>query len=144
MDRQIIEEEAGATTVEMALVSGLLLFVIFVGIDMLYLSYQALSLQYTATTVLRQAVLGEPEVLPPGYNHVDTMKNRMKDLAAGFGLELLPSQISICPVVDPNCPVSYSAEPGEIIIVQINFPSRVLFVDQYNVNATAIGRNEPT
>lgn len=137
-------DERGATSVEMAMVAGLLLFFIFTGIDLLYLSYQSLSLQYTATTALRTATIGEPDIPAPGYNHVTVVKKQIKDTAAGFGLELKDAHIKICPITDPACPVSNSAKPGDLIVVRIDYPSRVLFYDQYTINAMAIGKNEPT
>jgi len=149
------DNEKGATMVEFAIVAPFLILFIFLAIDMLYLCYRAVSLQYTVSTVFRETVIGIPEGTVGPYNHGITMENRIKDLSASFGIVLDEDEIDICTAsifnsnagdcdIDPNNPAPpFTGDGGEPIVININHQTRVLFLDTYNLRATAIGRNEP-
>ena len=140
--------EQGSAMVEFAIVAPVFIIFIFLGIDMLYLCYRAVALQYTVNTVFRETVIGAPETVVAPYNHGGEMVGRIQDLSSAFGITLEPDEISICTessLVDGDCvnPTPFTGEGGELIVININHTTDVLFLDTYNLQATAIGRNEP-
>jgi len=142
------DSEKGATVVEFAIVAPVLIIFIFLGIDMLYLCYRAVSLQYAVNTVFRETIVGEPESAAAGYQHDFAMVDRIKTLSRSFGMELQDSEIEICSSasLDSNglCfGPDQTGTGGELIVININHQTNVLFLDSFNLRATAIGRNEP-
>lgn len=141
--QEIHLQEKGATSVEFALIISFLLFFIFIGIDLLYLSYKALSLQYAASSVLRETVVGKPESSPAGYDHAHEMKVKIKEKAEAFGLKLENRQIRICPLSDPGCTSNNTSVAEDLILISIDYETTMLFMSDYTINAVAVGKNEP-
>ena len=112
--------EAGATVVEFSIVVGLCLFIVFMGIDVLFLGYRALSLQHTANTVLRQTVVGPPAGSLPNYDHAQAMVQLAKKQAKNLGLKISPNQIQICPQSQVNCQANSSGKGNEFVVVRID------------------------
>lgn len=136
-------DEDGATSVEFSLIVGFLLLFIFVGVDLLYLNYKTLSLQYAASSVLREAVVGIPQAPPAGYKHADEMRKKIKQKAASLGLKLDFNKIRICPLSNPGCAGNNTSIADDLILISIDYDTSVLFMSDYTINAIAVGKNEP-
>ena len=138
--------EAGATMVENAIVLPVFVLVLFAIIDLCHFSYQALTLQYGVSRVLRTVAIhtGDPNVVT---------RNSMIAALHAYGVHLAASDsVTLCPItaLGPGCPAN-SIVPGdqhELMVLRIgkNVPSFILgglLPRSLSFSAEAVGRNEP-
>ncbi|MCB0323591.1 MAG: hypothetical protein KDD69_08455 [Bdellovibrionales bacterium] len=138
--------ERGAMLIEAAVVFPVLLITSLLAIELLWVSYVALTTQFTAARVLRQASVG-PEVfaVPPHTASATPFESYITQSFLEISQELLvsiqPEQISIECVPAVRCPTT-AGIPGATVKLEVNRPTRVLFWGSIVVQGIAMGRNE--
>lgn len=144
-----VRDERGATLVEHAIALPIFLFFLIISIEFLRVSYYALSLQYTASAVMRDISLNPPT----GQGDLHT---RATQRLRGFAIKLdIPGSaaVTLCPVGQYNtgsCPIG-SYNPGtqfDLMALSIRMRIRdsllLHFVDPvYTIEGLVVGRNEP-
>lgn len=133
--------EAGAAFVEFAISVLFVCSVLFISIQLLYIGYSQLTVQFVATEALRQSIIDADEV-----NHSSSMLTYAKDRAGEMGLAIQTSDVQICPVrnvSNKTCPSFDTGTSNELIAVRITYGVPVMFWGQMTVTGFAVGRNEP-
>lgn len=139
-------EEKGASLVEHALALPVLLIFLVVSFDMLRLSYVALTSQFIATRVVREAVIGPAKFNIPPYNQAATpytayIGGEIIQSARRFGVRIAQSNISIECVAAGGCGGN-PGQPGVLVVVELRIPTRVLLLADFTLVSTAVARNE--
>ena len=135
--------ENGATIVEFSVAALILFTFLITAAEMLRLTYASLTLQFASARVMRQTVIGPPEISPDSYNHVVRMENELIAISSGLGVRLNREAITICPRTDLECEENSAGAPRELVALQVRRPSNTVFLGDYLVTALAVGRNEP-
>lgn len=151
-----LQAQLGATILEFAIAGPFFLLLLLVSIDFLRLSYHALTVQFVATKVLRQAVVG-PQGRPTAYSSQEEwIQKETIRIARSLGIVLSADQVAICPMqivlAGASCdPLNDNAGgPGDMIAVQINAPTRGYSWSPamriggriYNISGLVVARNE--
>lgn len=134
----------GATMVEAAIVLPLFLIVLILGIDLLRVSFNVLSLRFVAARVMRDVSIGT-------LNQWN-LKNSTINLAQKFGTTIERNQISVCELSDYPCTSGDVdlGDPGDLLILEIR-PSVQGFILSHvtlvstalDIKVTVIGKREP-
>lgn len=154
----------GATLVEFAIVGPLFLVLLIVTIDLLRISYSALTLQYVTARVAREVAVG-PSKRPrqvdgnplPGYETQGSwLITDMTGLANALNISLRPDHITICSfanlVSGDTCSPDDADHSGQIIAIRVLMPAESFLVGpminlftrrRYNITSLVVARNEP-
>lgn len=118
------KNDRGATTIEMAFVFVIFMFLVGGMIDLLYYAYQEVRLQYLAVTAAREAVI--QRTLAGVTTPNSFVESSLISSATDWGITLNASNISICPITAPTC--GDAPIPDEAyFIVRISLPNRTFF-----------------
>ena len=139
--------EKGAVMVEHALVLPVMVLVIFATLELLRCTYVGLTTQFTATRVLREAVIG-PEVFDVApYNQSQTpfesyILNNVQALCGSLSVNLSPENIRVtCVGGAGGCDIT-AGRPGALVQVEISRPTTVFIFGELNIESVAVARNE--
>ena len=137
-------DERGATMVEHALCLPLLLMLLIMAFEMMGFIFQAQTLQFTASSVLRDASVD------PTLDVHSAVTNKLRSFAVGFGDG---DQITYCPLSvfdSPTCRPGtiLTGAPKQVMILQIVRRARTVAVPllsrlDLQFEGQAIGKNEP-
>lgn len=146
---QTKSEERGATLVEFTLVFPMLLLFSIIGVDLLRVAYQQLSLQYVLAREKRAILLGS-------YSDARTIRAKFDEHLRTFGLSLGPNDsLTVCPMASyrKECPEGTVVTPAADTLIALSVKRRVeLFVmpqtDQLGngtitLGAVTLGMSEP-
>lgn len=143
--------------VEFAIVIFIFLAIVIVGIDLLRLSYEAVSLQFVTNSVMREVVVG-PSMRPPAYaTQEQWIEQEIIRRAVGLGLDIVPANIKMCSFRDlvANIPCGSAGNnaggAGEVISVEVRVPmSGIVWVGAgtlarrtFEMQSLSISKNEP-
>jgi len=139
--------ERGAVYVEMA-ISALAFFLLcFVTLDVLRLSYQMANAEFIVNRAVRDAVIDQTQA---GATRLSTVQTIVTNKASRYGVTLDPAtQIKVCSVSSGSTctygSANQSAGTGrQLVAIGIRYDFRFLFwLLSHEINAEAIGRNEP-
>ncbi len=129
----------GATSIELALVFVLFFFLLGGMIDLIYYAYQEVRLQYLAVTAARNGIIQrtlDGVATPNSY-----LKSAIISTSAAWGITIDASNISICPVTNPNCG-DFPIPDEAYFIIRISLPNTTLFYPfTVPMNAVVLGIN---
>ena len=137
-------DQRGATLFEFSIVLPLCLAFLIVSFDLLRVSFNALTVQFVATRVIRQASTGALSSA--------NIENQIINLAGGGGVRLTRSDFSLCSIDSYPCSSVTLGNPNETIVLSINIPVRGLMfgprpwqlsASQFNLSTSVLGRMEP-
>ena len=141
-----LQGEKGATLVESAIVYLVLFSVLVISFELLRASYVGLTIQFTVTRVLRDAVVG-PQVYavspydasPTPYEEyiLANIEQRCRRLMVSVDR----SDISIGCRQAASCTVT-AAQPGALVQVEVQRPTRILLFRTLLIRSIAMARNE--
>lgn len=131
--------ESGSTLAEFSIAALFLLFFIFISIQLLYVAYVSLTVQFLSLRGLRAAVVADVTL---GDGAAETLQSNIITEASALGITVEPSDVHICPVSNPYCTEPSIGAPKDVIsiIVRKSFP---IYWGNLTMRGRAIGRNEP-
>lgn len=136
--------EDGSALVEGTVSIGVLLAFLFTSIQLIFMGYTSLCLQFVAIEGIRLASIGEPEGASPSYDHASAIKNYVIDRSAALGIPLTTDQIEICPTSNVKCGGnSFVGVPNGLLSLRLTRDVTVFGVGNFMIDGIAIGRNEP-
>jgi hypothetical protein len=148
MTENFSKNQRGTALLEGAIVLPLVIVLAIISLDLLRLSFHALSMQYVAEAVLREAIL-------PSATTADLLGDA-QTRARGLGITLTADNVALCPLISgaPPCPTGTMniGEPEDLIMLRIQLPMNgfiigprisSLFTRRYDINAVVIGKREP-
>lgn len=148
-----VGSDDGATLVEFTFVGLMFLVLLVVTVDLLRLSYNALTVQFVASHVLRSAVLG-PSARPSTYDsQAGWIKGGIMDLAGLYGVSVAAGDIEVCsapPAKEPACGDEFAEASKEIVAVRVRIDGssfvmsgiKSLSSSPFRISALALARNE--
>ncbi|MCB0324637.1 MAG: hypothetical protein KDD69_13740 [Bdellovibrionales bacterium] len=141
-----ISDEAGATLVEATIVYPILLLSVIASLELIRCTYIALAVQFSVTTVLRDAVIGPAVFAAPPYNgapplYENFIRQRLQELTSGFRAPVAPEDIQISCLPPSHCREG-AGQPGVLVQVQVLRPTRILFFHELRIRSIAVARNE--
>lgn len=133
--------EVGAAFAEFTVSVLFVVSLLFISIQLLYIGYSQLTVQFVATEALRQSIIDAS-----ASGHSSAMLSFARTRAGQMGLAIEPSDVQICPVrvvANKTCPSFNTGDPNELIAVRITYGVPVIFWGEMTVTGFAVGRNEP-
>lgn len=131
--------------VEAAIGLTLMLMMVILGMEMLYLAYSALAVQFVVATSARDLITGGVDVAA-----VETsIRQRLRAVGLDDGRVNL---ICVTPALINDCPANPTAgapvaielgSPGDLVLIRVSYPVWVGFHSTtYNVTRIALARNQ--
>lgn len=110
--------ERGAVLVEAAIGLGILLYVLFVGFDLIRLSTQLNSAQWAVSKTARWSSYADLSSAD-GKSRAQVVKDYAVRIAQRAGLSLESGQIEVCSARVPECNPESLLEPGELYVLRV-------------------------
>jgi hypothetical protein len=140
--------EAGAALWEGSLGLTLFFFLLIVGFDVIRMTYVSLGGQFAVDRTVRWASLGEKLVRDAGSGPVEldriaSIKQKLIESAAPFGLSPNADDIRICPVSDLSCSSDDLGASRALFRIEWRYSARlVCWPRTYDFKFHAYGQNE--
>ena len=137
-------DERGAVFVEHTIALPLFFAILIVGFDLLRISYNAVTVQFVASRVMREASLG--------LTSASKIQSTAINLANKLGVPIKNSDVALCPAAQSRCTGINPGASLELMVLQIDVPiNGLLFGSRlgttrksvFLLQAAAIGKMEP-
>ena len=144
---RLSQNERGAVLIESTIALPIFFAILVVGFDLLRISYNAVTVQYVASSVMRQASLGKMDA--------SKLQDYVLGAARERGVPLMPEDVALCSAnLDPDDCIGITAGDSiQLMILRINVPIRgYVFrsklggtkATRYFLQASSLGRMEPS
>lgn len=134
--------ERAGVLVEFSISALFLLLLILSSVQLLYMAYMALAVQFVSLRGLRVAVIGSDTQTPAEFTAA--LQDQIQSLGRNLGVELAAEDIAICPLRDFHCETPNAGSGNELIVVRVQKRIPFIVFSGLKVSGQAIGRNEPT
>lgn len=140
--------ERGATLIESAIALPLFLIALIASLELLRISYVALSVQFSLTKALRELSIEDKAYAP------SSIRNKVASRLSGFSISLDDTDVlTMCPVDSyktSNCPVGTvkRGDAQELMVLSLSKKIKEsllpgFLLDWYTLHSQVIGKNEP-
>lgn len=140
--------ERGAVMVEYAFTIGALLFVLIGLMDLSRLTFQKIALNYSMSSAARWGILGltltDPSNRSVKLSRERSIEEKLRSIAAGYGMEITPAEIRICPSSQPNCITDNAGGPNSMTVITVNKSVPMIFKSfALGISSSILIKNEP-
>jgi hypothetical protein len=140
--------DRGSVLVEASIGIATLLLVLIIGINLVRIGYVNVAARYSLNKTARWALLGEQldrdvSGTMTTLSRIDSIKRKLTEYATPLGLKVTPSDITVCPIADPNCSTEDAGGPGDLFIINWDYNEHLpLWGKVFPFEFTAFARNE--
>ena len=136
--RSVIHKpQHGAAMVEAAIALPVFLFVLINGLIMLLGAYRSLAFEALVSHSIRTSVVdGTPQRLT-------NLQNSVLSTARFLRLPVFQTDITVCPVQDPQCEQNNAAGANDFVRLRIDNVIPIMHAVERPMTFTVIARNEP-
>jgi hypothetical protein len=138
--------DEGVVFIEAAVGIASLLLLMLLGCDLLVGGYFAVSGQYALDETARWAAFGE--LLPGNGDRLSSVKNKLRQTAARYGMQLQDSDISICSGLRITAPCSIQSGmlSGSVFTIYLDYSPPLALIPRETVHLRlrSVGQNEPS
>lgn len=134
---QLANPEKGGVMLEFAIISPVFIGSILMALELMFISYSVLVLEFVAASAARYASVNLTS------NDSQELNTNVKNMAGNFGVSLTDTNIKICPATNPDCTLNNVPDAEKFVSIKITKSFNIFGSQAFSIDGLAIARREP-
>lgn len=126
--------------VESSMALPFLILLLLTCLSLTELCFVSIAGHYAVTQTAHWAAIGDSL---PGMTREDSIKEKLAQIGASYGLSIDKTKISICPITNAACTTPDAGNPNDMFFVAYKHSCKIGLLPLMQLGFGAFARNEP-